>query len=96
MTDGKQTLELHHIAGNNHHDGILMAYLPRIKVLVQADAYHTRPGATWQYPSPPQFTVNLVENVERLKLDVGRVLHIHGGMDPFVVVAKAAGRNIPS
>ena len=96
MTDGKQTLELHHIAGNNHHDGILMAYLPSIKVLVQADAYHPRPGAKWQYPSPPQFTVNLVENVERLKLDVGRVLHIHGGMDPFVVVAKAAGRNIPS
>jgi glyoxylase-like metal-dependent hydrolase (beta-lactamase superfamily II) len=96
MTDGKQTLELHHIAGNNHHDGILMAYLPTIKVLVQADAFHPRPGATWQYPSPPQFTVNLVENVERLKLDVGRVLHIHGGIDPYAVVTKAAGRSSAS
>ena len=93
MTDGKQTLELHHIRGNNHHDGLLMAYLPTVRVLVQADAFHPRPGAKWQYPSPPQFTVNLYENVRRLELNVDRVLHIHGGSDPFVVVAKAAGQS---
>jgi len=93
MTDGKQTLELHHIRGNNHHDGLLMAYLPTVKVLVQADAFHPRPGAKWQYPSPPQFTVNLYENVRRLELNVDRVLHIHGGTDPFAVVAKAAGQS---
>ena len=93
MTDGKQILELHHIRGNNHHDGLLMAYLPTVKVLVQADAFHPRPGAKWAYPSPPQFTVNLYENVQRLELDVDRVLHIHGGIDPIAVVAKAAGRS---
>ena len=93
MADATQTLELHHIRGNFHHDGLLMAYLPTVKVLVQADAFHPRPGANWAYPSPPQFTVNLFENVQRLKLDVARVLHIHGGIDPFAVVAKAAGRS---
>jgi glyoxylase-like metal-dependent hydrolase (beta-lactamase superfamily II) len=93
MTDGKQRLELHHIRGNNHHDGLLMAYLPSVKVLVQADAYHPRPGAKWAYPSPPQFTVNLYENVRRLELDVDRVLHIHGGIEPFAAVAKAAGQS---
>jgi glyoxylase-like metal-dependent hydrolase (beta-lactamase superfamily II) len=91
LTDGKQTLELHHIQGNNHHDGLLMAYLPTVKVLVQADAFHPRPGATWAYPSPPQFTVNLYENLRRLELNVERVVHIHGGIDPMAVVAKAAG-----
>jgi hypothetical protein len=30
--------------------------------------------------------------VERLKLDVDRVLHIHGGIDSYAVVEKAAGR----
>ena len=93
MTDGKQTLELHHIRGNNHHDGLLMAYLPTVRVLVQADAFHPRPGAKWQYPSPPQFTVNLYENLRRLELNVDRVLHVHGGMDPIAVVVKAAGQS---
>lgn len=91
LTDGTQTLELHHIRGNLHNDGLLVAYLPRERVLVQADAFHPRPGAK-PYPTPPQFTVNFVENIERLKLDVARVLHIHGGNDPMAVVAKAAGR----
>lgn len=96
FTDGTQTLELHHIQGNNHHDGLLMAYVPKLRLLVQADAFHPRPGAKWQYPSPPQFTVNLVENVKRLNLDVARVLHIHGGIDPYTVIAKAAVRSVPS
>jgi hypothetical protein len=91
MADARNTLELHHIRGNDHNDGLLMAYLPKEKLLIQADAFHPRPGATWQYPSPPQFTVNLYENIRRLELDVTRVLHIHGGIDPIAVVAKAAG-----
>ena len=96
FTDGTQTLELHHVQGNNHHDGLLIAYVPKLKLIVQADAFHPRPGAKWQYPSPPQFTVNLVENVKRLNLDVARVLHIHGGIDPYATVQKAAVRSVPS
>ena len=88
--DAMNTLELHHIRGNLHHDGLLMAYLPKQKVLVQADAFHPRPGAK-PYPAPPQFTVNFYDNIRRLKLDVAQVLHIHGGMDPIAVVARAAG-----
>ncbi len=91
LSDATQTLELHHIRGNLHNDGLLMAYLPKVKLLVQADAYHPRPGAK-PYPSPPPFTVNLFENVQRLKLDVAQVLHIHGGIDLIAVVATAAGR----
>jgi glyoxylase-like metal-dependent hydrolase (beta-lactamase superfamily II) len=91
LADGTRTLELHHIRGNLHNDGLLMAYVPQEKLLIQADAFHPRPGAR-PYPSPPQFTVNLFENAQRLKLDVAQVLHIHGGIDPIAVVAKAAGR----
>ncbi|MGH9257744.1 MAG: MBL fold metallo-hydrolase [Vicinamibacterales bacterium] len=91
LSDAMNTIELHHIRGNFHNDGLLMAYLPRARVLVQADAYHPRPGAK-PYPSPPQFTMNFYDNIQRLKLDVAQVLHIHGGMDPIATVAKAAGR----
>lgn len=91
LTDGSQTLELHHIRGNDHNDGLLMTYLPRERLLIQADAFHPRPGAK-PYPTPPQFVVNFYENIQRLKLDVAQVLHIHGGIDPIAVVAKAAGQ----
>lgn len=93
LSDGRQMLELHHMRGNFHNDGLLMAYLPNEKVLIQADAFHPRPGAP-PYPSPPQYIVNLVENIQRLKLDVAQVLHIHGGIDSFATVAKAAGRQV--
>jgi glyoxylase-like metal-dependent hydrolase (beta-lactamase superfamily II) len=92
LSDAMNTLELYHIRGNLHNEGLLMAYLPKEKLLIQADAFHPRPGAK-PYPSPPQFTVNFYENIQRLKLDVAQVLHIHGGMDPIGVVAKAAGRS---
>jgi glyoxylase-like metal-dependent hydrolase (beta-lactamase superfamily II) len=92
LTDATNTLELHHIRGNLHHDGLLMAYVPKLKLLVQADAFHPRPGAK-PYPTPPQFTINLYENIQRLNLDVERVLNIHGGIDSLATVAKAAGRS---
>jgi hypothetical protein len=34
----------------------------------------------------------LVDNVARLKLDVSRVAHIHGGINPYGDLLKAAGR----
>ncbi len=57
-----------------------MAYIPTEKLLIQADAFAPRPGAA-PLPAPSPYTVNLVENVRRLKLDVQRVAHVHGGVD---------------
>jgi glyoxylase-like metal-dependent hydrolase (beta-lactamase superfamily II) len=91
LSDSSMTLELHHLQGNLHDETLLVAYLPKQKLLVQADAFHPRPGAK-PLASPPPFTVNLVENIRRLKLDVERVVHLHGGIDPIAVVVKAAGR----
>ena len=90
LTDGTRSLELYHMKGNLHEDTLLMAYLPQERLLIQADAFHPRPGAA-PLSAPSPFTTNLVENVRRLKLDVDRVVHIHGGVDPFTAVIKAAG-----
>jgi hypothetical protein len=32
-----------------------------------------------------------VQNIRRLKLDVERVVHVHGGIDPIAAVVKAGG-----
>ena len=90
LADAANTLELHHLRGNLHAETLLVAYLPRQKLLVQADAFHPRPGAA-PLPSPPPYTMNLVENIRRLKLDVERVVHVHGGIDSLATVVKAAG-----
>ena len=90
LSDGAMTLELHHLKANLHDETLLVAYLPKQKLLVQADAFHPRPGAK-PLAAPPPFTVNLVENIRRLKLDVERVVHLHGGIDSLATVVKAAG-----
>ena len=91
LRDAGMTLELYHLEGNLHAETLLVAYLPRQKLLVQADAFHPRPGAP-PLASPPPFTVNLVDNIRRLKLDVERVVHVHGGVDPIAAVVRAAGK----
>ena len=45
LSDSTMTLELHHLQGNLHDETLLVAYLPKQKLLVQADAFHPRPGA---------------------------------------------------
>src|SRR5207245_678157 len=39
MSDGTRTVEIHHIAGSPHEDGMLMVYLPKEKLLIQADTF---------------------------------------------------------
>ena len=91
FTDGNQTLEMLLMRGQQHAEGMLMAYLPKDKVLIQADAYVPRPGAP-PLPAPSPHMMNLVDNVSRLKLDVERVVHIHGGSSPYSDVLAAVGR----
>jgi glyoxylase-like metal-dependent hydrolase (beta-lactamase superfamily II) len=94
LTDGSMTLELHLMRGNLHSEGLLMAYVPQAKLLIQADAFAPRPGAA-PLPERSPYTTNLIDNVERLKLDVERVAHIHGGVDPWSKVLEADGRVPP-
>ena len=92
LTDGTRRLELHHVRGNLHDPGMLMVYLPAEKMLIQADAFNPRPPDAKPLPAPSPFTINLLENVQRLKLDVAQIGQIHGGVDPIAALVKAAGR----
>jgi glyoxylase-like metal-dependent hydrolase (beta-lactamase superfamily II) len=78
LTDGRRSIEIHELQGSGHSDGFAVVYLPTERVLIQADAY--TPGAAGApLPSPPSpFTINLFENVERLKLNVRTVAGLHG------------------
>jgi glyoxylase-like metal-dependent hydrolase (beta-lactamase superfamily II) len=93
LTDGNMVLEIHLMKDQLHTEGLLMVYVPKERMLIQADAYIPRPGAP-PLPAPSPHTINLVDNVSRLKLNVDRVFHIHGGSSPYSEVLAAAGRPV--
>ena len=85
LTDGSHTVELHHLQRFGHHDGMLIVYLPKEKVLLEADGYNPV-AANATPPSPPSpFTLSLLDNIERLKLDVQRIIPVHYPADNRVV-----------
>ena len=72
LTDGTQTIELHHVQGLEHSDGMLIAFLPKEKILFTGDFNLPAAGQ----PAAPAIRT-LVENVERLKLDFDRHVLVH-------------------
>ena len=92
MTDGTRTVEIHHIAGILHHDGMIMVYLPKEKLLIQADAF-SPVAANAKYPTPPNpFSVSLADNIVRLGLNVEQHLPLHGRIVPAAELNKAIGK----
>jgi hypothetical protein len=92
LTDGVRTVEIHHISGSPHGDSLLMVYLPKEKLLSQADTY--TPAAP-NAPPPAAVnlsSVNLVENLTRLGLAVDQILPLHGRIVPLSDLHKAIGR----
>lgn len=79
LADATRTMELYRLEGGNHADPMLIVYLPKERVLVEADVY--TPAAA-DAPSGPvvRENVNLFENLKRLKLDVHQIVPLHGGL----------------
>lgn len=78
LTDGKRKIEIYSLNGNSHNDAFAFIYLPAEKILIEADAYTPlAPGATPPASINP-YSVNLYENIQKLKLDVDQIAAIHG------------------
>jgi glyoxylase-like metal-dependent hydrolase (beta-lactamase superfamily II) len=91
LSDGTRSVEIRQIAGIQHADDMLMVYLPKEKLLIEADAY-TPPAPNTAPMSPPSpFTVSLTENVKNQGLAVDQILPLHGRMVPVAELYKAAG-----
>jgi glyoxylase-like metal-dependent hydrolase (beta-lactamase superfamily II) len=91
LTDGAHTIELYHVP-NNHNEGMLIAYLPKDKIVIEADLY--TPGAVGApAPNPPSpYTVALLDWLDKMKLDYEKVVGLHGRMATKDELLKAAGR----
>ena len=91
LTDGARSVEIYHIAGNAHCEGLLMVYLPKEKLLSEADVFTPPPAGTTPPMPPSPFSVNLVEHLKQLNLTVDRILPLHGRMVPIADLHTAVG-----
>jgi glyoxylase-like metal-dependent hydrolase (beta-lactamase superfamily II) len=72
LQDETRTLELHHVKDLEHSDAMLIAYLPKERILFTADFNIPAPGQPVS-PSIP----TLIANIERLHLDFDRYVTVH-------------------
>jgi hypothetical protein len=89
FTDATRTFEVHVIKGLPHADGLVIGYLPKEKLLVYADMFNL-PPADAPVPDPPVVGTRVfVENLDRLKLDVERIMSVHSlNPDRLTTVAE--------
>jgi len=92
LTDGSRTVDIHQIADNIHHSGIVMVHLPKEKLLVEADVY-TPPAPNAPAPASVNPTwVSLADNITRLNLAVDQILPLHGRVVSLGDLNKLIGR----
>jgi hypothetical protein len=92
VSDGTRNLELHYVQGlSSHVEGMLMAYLPKEKIVIEADLYDPpAPG------EPVQTALSAVHrafynNVKQLGLDVSTIAPIHGRAVPWTAFLRVVG-----
>lgn len=86
LDDGERPVEIHTIVGSGHNDAFAMVYLPKQRILVEADAWTPTPSGARPPAVVNPLWLNLHDNVQRLHLDVERVAPLHGAprtMDEF-------------
>lgn len=77
FTDGNRTVEVHLIKGLPHADGMLVAYLPDLRILAYADMFNL-PAADDPVPNPPVVgTMVFADNIARLGLAVDNLVTVH-------------------
>ena len=95
LNDGSRSIEIHRITGGDHSDTIIMAYLPKEKLLIEADVFTPLPPNS---PPPAQANPNhltLVANLQRLKLPIDRILPLHGRVVPLADLYAAVKAPAP-
>ena len=88
LQDETRTVEIHHVVGLPHADGMLMVYLPKEKLLAYADMFNL-PPADNPVPNPPVTgTQVFLANLERLNLEPERIMSVHT-LNPDRLATKA-------
>jgi glyoxylase-like metal-dependent hydrolase (beta-lactamase superfamily II) len=80
LSDGERNMNIYYVHPLGHVDGMLMAYLPDERIVIEADLFDTH------LPFPATATDanrSLYDQVQRLNLDVATIVPIHGHPVPW-------------
>jgi glyoxylase-like metal-dependent hydrolase (beta-lactamase superfamily II) len=75
VTDGKRILQIFYVHPLEHVEGMLVAYVPGERILVEADLFDTHLPQPWAETESSRSLRNVVD---RLGLEVERIVPIHG------------------
>jgi glyoxylase-like metal-dependent hydrolase (beta-lactamase superfamily II) len=94
FTDGTRTLEVYEVGPTPHVDEMLIAYLPKEKVVFVADLF----GIPAEGPIPPAGASarQFAEKVKALGLQVERIAPAHGRLGTLDDLGAALGKPVPS
>jgi len=81
LKDATMEVQLYHLIDNPREGTNLFAYIPRDRMLVQADLYDN----TWLRHL---WGENVLANIERRGLKVDRDVPVHGAIEPFAQMVK--------
>ena len=81
LKDAAMELQLYHLLDNPREGTNLYGYVPRDRILIQADLYDN----TWERHLWGQ---NVLDNIARRKLRVDRDVPVHGAMEPFAAMVQ--------
>jgi glyoxylase-like metal-dependent hydrolase (beta-lactamase superfamily II) len=84
LSDETQQIHLHRIVGDTHADDMLIAYLPSIKTIVEADILQPwiSPQFGGNYEGGHPFLKLLASELERLQLDYTQFIPVHRPPQP--------------
>jgi glyoxylase-like metal-dependent hydrolase (beta-lactamase superfamily II) len=91
ISDGVRVMDLYALEGLAHNPNMLIAYLPKEKIVVNADLFSPTPQGP--APAPNASMMTFFQNLQRLKLDVAQHLPIHGRVataDEFMKIVQSA------
>ena len=74
--DDKHVVEIYDVGPNPHANEILVAYLPKEKILFQADLLNAAPNGT--IPIAQDSTISFSERLQQLGLQVEKIYGVHG------------------
>ncbi len=97
LSDGGREIDMYRIPGDIHNAVMSFAYLPKEKILVEADDFTpAQPNAPSAGPRSHAGTVLLYENLQKMKLDVATIAPLHGFVAPYAELQKAASTEVSS